>query len=174
MDATQFIAGVLTNNGGLIHRALEGLSNEDLLKQPNEQSNPIGWLVWHQTRTEDRIISLLSGKPQAWIEGGWHAKFGMGADPKNGGIGHTMKEVTALRPTLDALKGYAAAAREKTLAYLGGLNSSDLDREVRSPVDNSPRKLGEYLGILVSDYLHHCGQVCYLCGYLKGWGWFPM
>ena len=71
------------------------------------------------------------------------------------------------------LQAYAAAVREKSLAYLGRVTSADLDKDVQVP-GQDPRTAGDYLAILMSDYLHHCGQISYLRGYLKGWGWFPM
>ena len=43
-------------------------------------------LTWHLTRVQDNGISGLFDQEQAWIRG-WHAKFGMEADPDNGGKG---------------------------------------------------------------------------------------
>jgi uncharacterized damage-inducible protein DinB len=173
MDAPQMVSKVLTMNSQVVGMALEALSDEDLMMQPNDQSNPIGWMLWHQTRTEDRLISLLGGEPQTWEDKKWPEQFGLGPDPMISGIGQTLEEVTALRPTKEALQSYAAAVREKSLAYLDRVTPADLDKDVQVP-GQDPRTAGEFLGILMSDYLHHCGQICYLRGYLKGWGWFPM
>ena len=60
--------------------ALEGLSAEQLAFKPGEYANSIGWLAWHLTRVEDDHVSELAGRPQAWIEEGWHARFGRPAD----------------------------------------------------------------------------------------------
>ena len=60
MDATEVIAGSLELNAGLIKLALEGLSDADLSKQPNDQSNHVGWLVWHLNRVEDATIAGIT------------------------------------------------------------------------------------------------------------------
>lgn len=173
MDLQTVIANALTLNAeNFIKTALNGLSDADLLKSPNDQCNPIGWTLWHQTRVEDGILSNISGRPQAWVEGGWYEKFGMPAEPGDLGIGHSMEQVMALKPTAEALLGYAAAVREKTLDVLKGLKPDDLDRELPAP-DGGTRKVGDYLGILMVDHFHHSGQIAYLRGYLTGKGWFP-
>ena len=172
MDAPTIIAGVLSRNQEtFIDSALRGITDEDLLYRPNDHTNPIGWLVWHQTRVEDGLFSLITGNPQQWIEGGWHGKFGMGADPQERGIGHTLEQVAAFGPTVENLQGYAAAVREKTLATLDSLTADDLDREVPGPGGN-PQKIGQMLGTLMLDHFHHSGQISYLRGSMTP-GWAP-
>jgi uncharacterized damage-inducible protein DinB len=172
MDVPTVVANALTVNAGFIQMALDGLSDESLMQRPNDQCNPIGWTLWHQTRVEDAILSNISGKPQAWVEGGWSDKFDASADPGDIGIGHSLEQVMALKPTIEALKGYMAAVREKTLESLKALTPADLERELPTP-DGGTRKVGDYLGIVMIDNFHHSGQVCYLRGYLTGKGWFP-
>ena len=168
MNGPDIVAAALNLNAGFIDMALDGLSDEDLTTQPNDQSNSIGWTLWHQYRVEDRIISNISGRAQTWVDGGWHDKFGMSADPDQVGIGDTMEQVSAFRTSIENLKGYSAAVREKTLAVLPTLSPADLDREFPDG-----RKAGDYLGILMLDHFHHSGQVCYIRGYLTGKGWNP-
>ncbi len=172
MDVPTVVAHALHANAGFVQLALEGLTDADLLQRPNDQCNPIGWLLWHQTRVEDAIIANISGTPQVWIAAGWHARFGRPADPRDVGVGHTLEQVMALQPTIAALQGYATAVREKTLAILPPLTPADLEREVPAP-GGGTRKVGEYLGVLMVDHFHHSGQICYLRGYLTGKGWFP-
>ncbi|MFQ5693403.1 MAG: DinB family protein [Nitrospinota bacterium] len=173
MSIVRIMEAALNADAGLMKAALEGLTDEDLLKRPSEQTNPIGWLLWHHTRVEDAVISGLAGGSQVWVEGGWHAKFGLEADPRDAGTGHSLDRVKALKPAIDALKGYAAAVREKTLAYLKRLKPADLDADVPTVLGDT-RKLGDYLGGFLVDYLHHSGQVFYVRGYISGFGWFPM
>jgi uncharacterized damage-inducible protein DinB len=172
MDLQTVVANALTVNSGFIEQALNGLSDDDLLKRPNDQCNPIGWLLWHQTRVEDAITSNVGNRPQAWVDGGWHDRFSMPADPGNIGIGHSLEQVMELKPTVEALKGYMAAVREKTLDVLKSLSADDLERELPAP-GGGTRKAGDFLGILMVDNFHHSGQVCYVRGYLTGKGWFP-
>ncbi len=163
----------LTVNSAIVQQALDGLTDADLGARPNDQSNSMGWLLWHQARVEDALISGLTGKPQAWVEGKWHERFGMGAEPSNTGTGHKLEQVAAVKTTLKDLKGYSEAVRPKTLAYLSSLNPADLEAEVDTILGDK-RRLGDYLGGFFLDTLHHGGQVCYLRGYFKGYGWFPM
>ena len=174
MDAPQLILETLERNTGLLKMALEGLTDDDLMKRPDDQSNPLGWIIWHQTRAEDRIISGLSGDSQVWMDGKWYEKFGMEADPEISGLGETLEQVMAFHSTVESLLGYIDPVRERTRAHLGALSPADLDRDVRLPGRDAPRKTAEILSILLSDYLHHCGQVCYLRGCITGWGWHPM
>jgi hypothetical protein len=70
MDVQTILANALTlNTDHLVNPALQGLSDADLTKRPTEQCNSIGWTLWHQTRVEDAILSRVSGRPQAWVEG---------------------------------------------------------------------------------------------------------
>jgi uncharacterized damage-inducible protein DinB len=172
MDVPTMVANALNIDGNFINMALDGLSDDDLQKRPTDQTNPIGWTLWHATRVEDAIMSNITEQPQAWVAAGWHQKFGRDADSGDVGAGHSLEQVMALKPTVDNLRGYGAAVREKTLAGLKTLNPTDLDRELPAP-GGGTRKVGDFLGIIMIDHFHHSGQVCYLRGYLTGKGWFP-
>src|SRR5262245_52061544 len=90
MDVPTVVANVLTfNTNTFVRPALLGLSDADLLKRPSDQCNPIGWLLWHQTRVEDAMLSHISDSPQTWVADPWHAQFGMPADPHDSGRGHS-------------------------------------------------------------------------------------
>ena len=97
--------------------------------------------------------------------------FGMPTDPDQLGMKQSLDEVMAFKSTIENLKGYGAAVREKTLACLQTVASTDLDREVANP-GGGTRTVGEALEILVLDHFQHSGQVTYLRGYLTGKGWF--
>src|SRR5215510_9178578 len=113
MDLQTVVANVLTaNTNTFVKPALQGLSDADLLKSPSDQCNPIGWLLWHQTRVEDAILSNVGGRPQAWIEGKWHEQFGMPAEPGSVGAGDSLEQVAAFKPTIANLLGYVDAVRE--------------------------------------------------------------
>ena len=174
MDAAAVVATALTiDMNNFIKGALTGLSDEDITKRPTDQCNPIGWTLWHATRVEDGIMANISGKAQVWTEGGWPQKFGMAADSTDSGIGHSLEQVAAFKPTVANLQGYAEAVREKTLACLHALTPSDLDRDLAPPGGGDSRKVGAWLAVILLDHLHHSGQVCYIRGYVTGKGWFP-
>ena len=171
MQQLDILTSALQLNAGLIQQALDGLSDDDLARRPNDQCNPIGWTLWHQYRYEDGVVSLITGEPQAWISGGWRDKFGMPADDDNLGMGDSLEQVGAFRATLDNLQGYGAAVRERTLACLQAITPGDLERELEAP-GGATRTVGVQLGVLMLDHFHHSGQVCYLRGFITGKGWF--
>src|SRR5215470_1074673 len=156
MDLQTVVANTLTfNTNTFVRPALLGLSDADLLKRPSDQCNPIGWLLWHQTRVEDAILSHISGRPQAWVAGTWYEQFQMPAEPHDFGAGHSLEQVMALQPTIAALAG------------LPTLTPADLERELPFPAGGT-RKVGDFLGILLIDQFHHSGQIAYVRGYITG------
>lgn len=172
MTSTETIAKTLETNDMLVHMALEGLTDEDLLKQPHPECNPIGWLLWHQTRTEDNILSRFSGNPTVWTQGKWFERIQAPGGPEDGGIGNTMDQVQSFRASKDVLLAYAQAVRENTLTVLSAITPDLLDRPVADPPLPFIQKENDFLAVLLTDYSHHSGQICYLRGYLTGMGWF--
>ncbi|HCH35871.1 MAG TPA: hypothetical protein DEU64_04345, partial [Dehalococcoidia bacterium] len=72
--------------GGVLERALTGLTLEQLTTQPaGPESNPIGWVAWHLARTQDHNYSILLNKPSLWVEKKWHEQFNL---PENTGTGN--------------------------------------------------------------------------------------
>ena len=45
----------------LLAMSIEGLSIEQLMKQPDEESNPLGWIGWHLARIQDN--GLVRSRP---------------------------------------------------------------------------------------------------------------
>ncbi len=157
------------NERGL-QRALDGLTADDLAWRPKPDANPIGWLVWHGTRVEDRTVADLQGVSQAWIDEGWHAQFGRDSDPLDRGFGHTVDDVGAFRaPDAATLLAYHASVRSRTEAYLDRLADDGLDREVET--EHGPSTVALRLANLVNEMVTHGGQAAYARGLLQGMGW---
>ena len=72
--------------------------------------------------------------------------------------------------TKQDLIGYANATRARTLSTLEALSAEDLEREM-TDIGGNTAKTGEYLGRVATDYHQHCGQICYLRGFITGFGW---
>lgn len=171
MHPTDIVAKTLELNSNLVQMALEGLTDEDMNKQPNPDCNPIGWLLWHQTRTEDDILAHFSGKPTVWAADKWHERIQAPGGPEDNGFGNSMENVRAFRATKADLLAYAQAVRENSMAVLPTISAETLDKAVENPPVPAIQKEGDFLGILLTDFSHHCGQICYLRGYLTGTGW---
>ena len=173
MESPAFVLNVLTRNVQQVQKALEGMNDADLRMTPDVvKANPAGWLLWHQTRFADMVLSHIGGKTQAWTEGRWPEKFpGVPADPKKTGLGDTMEQVMAMNFSKEALSGYLNAVLDKAKSVLSGLGSTDFDREIQHPLRNEKIKIGDMLAAMTTDFVQHSGQVCYLRGYVTGPGW---
>ena len=97
MNYEQFILDIYVRLFQEFELVLKGLTNEELNYQPNPHSNSIGWLVWHTTRSQDRLNADLFGEEQLWIREKWHVRFNRKADPKDTGNGHTIAQVAEFR-----------------------------------------------------------------------------
>ena len=174
MEQAELLADAMGRVQGALQRALEGLTTEELSRQPRPDCNPIGWLAWHLTRVQDQEVSALAGQEQAWVSQGWHSRFQMDPDPQNTGGRNTSEQVTAFKaPDVQTLLSYHDAVLERTRAYLTGVTAQDLDRTVDDPRFQSPPTVGVRLVSVISDNLQHAGQIAYLRGFLQGRGWLP-
>ena len=170
MNAAELILERLSGYMPRIEETMDDVSEDDLMRQPGPNDNPIGWLMWHMTRFEDLTIAHISGADQVWAGDGWPEKFGASPDPRETGVGHTMEQVMALRPTKNALMGYSRAVRERTVDYLSDLSAEDLDREVDDYFGRGKVAAGLLLGRFFGDTVSHIGQIVYLRGHFRGWG----
>ena len=97
---------------------LDGLTVDDMNQQPYNDSNSIGWLAWHLTRSQDRNMSEVAGEEQLWTKDRWHARFSRAADPADTGYGHSSEEAAAFQvPDNTVLMDYHRAVL--TLRWLG-------------------------------------------------------
>ena len=174
MDVSDLL---LDGFGRILHNVqtcLDGLSPEQLVFRPDEQANSIGWLAWHLTRVEDDHVADLAGRPQAWIERGWHARFDRPADEDDTGFGDTAEDVARLRPaSAGLLLDYYQAVHTRSLDYLRGLQPADLDRVLDEPWWDPPVTVGVRLVSVLDDCLQHSGQMAYVRGLIEARHWYP-
>ena len=171
MNAGELYLETIQRSDAALRRAVEGLTVEELRNQPaGPGSNPIGWLLWHLTRTRDSFITGMSGAPTIWDAEGWGKKFGMEGEPPR----LTPENIHTFDPKdFDTLVGYFDAVAEKTAEVIKGLNDSDMDRMIESTAPGRPpRSVGSRLGIILDDNIQHIGQIAYLRGLIRGHGWF--
>jgi Protein of unknown function (DUF664) len=146
------------------HSTVEGLDADQLNGQIADSANTVSWLLWHLTRIQDDHVAAVAGTEQVWTAAGWAERFGLPFDAASTGYGHSAEEVT--RVTVDSgelLTGYLDAVTDATLAYLGTLTASDLDRVVDESYD-PPVTLGVRLLSVVGDDLQHVGQAAFASG----------
>jgi uncharacterized damage-inducible protein DinB len=149
------------------HRALEGLTAEQLQWQPDPAANSIAWLVWHLTRVEDDHISDIAGLPQIWSTGEWNTRFGTDPSDANLGYGHTPEQVAEVVPDEPAaLLAYHDAVHEATLAYVETIDAEELDRIIDYRWD-PPVSVGVRIVSVINDTTQHAGQANYLRGLIE-------
>jgi len=145
-------------------RAVDGLSADDLSWRPDDDANPIAWLVWHLTRVQDDHVAELAGTEQVYTADGWARRFDLPLDDASIGYGHTSEQVASVRVDDPALlTGYLDAVHERTVAYLRTLRDEDLDEVIDDRWD-PPVTRGVRLVSVVDDDIQHAGQAAYLAG----------
>ena len=158
----------------LLAMTIEGLSIEQLMKQPDEQSNPLGWIGWHLARIQDNAISGIAERDQAWTVDGWHERFGMLPDSLNTGTGHSMDEVTAFQsPEASVLVEYYEAVYERSQEYLRTVTPEMLNRVLNEPRWDPMPTVGVRLVSVMHDNSVHTGEMSYLKGLMERRRWFP-
>ena len=174
MSAGEIPNATLDRVGGVLTRALAGLSVEQLRKQPaGPESNPIGWLAWHLARVHDGAFSNLFGHEQVWVSEGWCDKFSLSPYTLSGGRS-TLDEVRAFDPIdADTLLGYWEAVRARSRDFLEQLK----DEDIEAPTPTRPNQpQNETVKITVarvtSDASQHIGQIAYARGLVDKHGWY--
>lgn len=156
-----------------LERTLEGLTVDDLNQQPQPDCNSIGWIAWHLTRSQDRMIEDLTGGEQTWIKDKWFLKFIRFPNASETGIHQSQEEAAAfLSPDIVTVMEYHRAVLEQTRQYISKqLSEDELDRLFTNPVFAHQRTPRERIMGVISDNLQHVGQAAYVRGLLKGRGW---
>jgi len=174
MEWQQLITDLFLRISQELERALDGLTVDELNQQPHPDTNSIGWLAWHLTRSHDRNISELMAEEQLWIKDSWHTRFNRAPDPAETGFGHSSEDVAAFRsPDGKTLLEYHHAVLELAKRYIiSTLSEAELKRVSKSPTLGNTITVRERLVGVINDSLQHVGQVNYVRGLLKGKGWY--
>ena len=80
MQVQELIINIFERISQELEKALNGLTQEDIDQQPSHDTNSMGWLTWHLTRYQDRVIKELLAEEQLWISNKWYVKFNRVAD----------------------------------------------------------------------------------------------
>jgi len=162
VNCTEFIQAALTEFHRTINTDVKDLTPEHLAFRPASGANPIGFIFWHITRTEDMIIHRFLGKPSIWESGNWQEKMGMPAPPKGGG--HPEEEIAkAGTLPLPQVLAYAELVYKDTNEYLKTLDDQKLDF---APNAERPQfTIGMMLrNFLITHGWWHLGEIKFLKG----------
>ena len=165
MTSADLLADAFDRIRGVVGRALDGLTDEQLTEQVGPVANSISWLVWHLTRIQDDHVCDVAGIDQAWTAQGWYERFGLPFPVTDHGYGHTEQQVEQVRVPGELLRAYHDAVYTRTVEYVKTVRDADLDQVVDTSWD-PPVTLGVRLVSVVSDDLQHAGQAAYVKGLL--------
>jgi uncharacterized damage-inducible protein DinB len=167
MTTAELLADAVGRIREIVHRAVAGLTDDQLSFRAGPDANSIAWLVWHLTRIQDDHVAEVAGTEQVWTSQGWAERFGLPFDPRDTGYGHRADEVAAVRvESGELLVGYYDAVHEQTIRYVERLGDADLDRIIDRSWD-PPVTLGVRLVSVIADDLQHAGQAAYVRGILQ-------
>jgi uncharacterized damage-inducible protein DinB len=167
MTTAELLADAVGRIREIVHRAVAGLTADQLSFRPGPDANSIAWLVWHLTRIQDDHVAEVAGTEQVWTSQGWAERFGLPFDPRDTGYGHRADEVAAVRvESGELLVGYYDAVHDQTIRYVERLGDADLDRIIDRSWD-PPVTLGVRLVSVIADDLQHAGQAAYVRGILQ-------
>ncbi|WP_310716766.1 mycothiol transferase [Streptomyces lydicus] len=149
-----------------VEEAVDGLDPDEIASRPAEETNSVGWLVWHLTRIQDDHVAGVAGTEQVWTADGWYERFGLPFAADDTGYGHSPEEVAAVRElSAELLTDYHEAVHDATVQYLAGVEDKDYKRVV-DRAWSPPVTLGVRLVSVISDGLQHVGQAAYVRGLL--------
>ncbi len=150
----------------LVRTVTDRLSTQALTYRVDPHANTIAWLVWHSTRVQDDHVADAAGAGQAWVELGWHERFGLPLPAEAIGYGHSSDEVAVVTAEPQLLAGYHQDVHRRTLSYLERLDGDELHRVLDDSWD-PPVTVGVRLVSVVSDCLQHLGQASYVRGVVE-------
>ncbi|MFI0216179.1 mycothiol transferase [Streptomyces lydicus] len=149
-----------------VEEAVDGLDPDEIASRPAEETNSVGWLVWHLTRIQDDHVAGVAGTEQVWTADGWYERFGLPFAADDTGYGHSPEEVAAVRDlSAELLTDYHEAVHDATVQHLAGVEDKDYKRVV-DRAWSPPVTLGVRLVSVISDDLQHAGQAAYVRGLL--------
>ena len=148
---------------GTVRKTLKGASVATLTFRADADANTIAWLTWHLSRVQDDHLADLAGTAQVYTGQGWAERFDFPFGPTATGYGHTSADVAAVRADADLLGGYYDAVHTATVAYLGTLVETDLERVIDESWTPAVT-VGVRLASVLSDDLQHAGQAAFVRG----------
>src|ERR1700761_2631173 len=82
---------------GVVHKAVKGLTPDQLNARVDDRSNSISWLVWHLTRIQDDHVADAADLEQVWTGHGWSERFDLPFDDHETGYGHDDAQVSLVK-----------------------------------------------------------------------------
>ncbi|TET13121.1 MAG: DinB family protein [Dehalococcoidia bacterium] len=165
MDVKDFALQSLDESQTALMQAVDGLSQEELMRLPQPGANHIAFILWHMVRAEDWFFHYLFQRvPQVWESERWHEKLNLPDDPRVTGFGYTAEQVASFPSVpLRDLIAYGEAVRASTVDYLRSVDPARFDEIVKSRLFGEV-SIGNLIGHLLLEIAQHVGQIAYIRG----------
>lgn len=129
MRSTTLLGNILSNVHGMLHYAVDDLTDQEWGARIAPGQNMIGYTVWHLPRVQDNTIQTwIRGLPELvhserWAH--WHQFKHLGS-----GTGITLEEADEIALGVEKadVLAYADEVHQETLAWLRELGEDDLER----------------------------------------------
>lgn len=164
MTTIEFIQSTIAEFHNTLINDVKVLTQENLAWKPAAKANPIGFLFWHITRTQDNIIQGLRKQPSIWESENWHRKLGIETKAQGTGFQEPEVDKVASLP-LSELMAYAERVTQSTTDYLKSLDDTKLD-DTPDP-ERPQRTIGMMLrNFIIAHGWWHLGEIKYVKGLL--------
>lgn len=145
------VAEQLRITTNLFIKAMNGVSAEETMRRPGEQSNPLLWIAGHLTHFRSRLLTLV-GVPRDFP---WGSMFDTGAKLGPAEQYPRPEELVAMWEELSAL----------LLERLAALTDADLAAPPAARVPSTDATLRGAIGFFSLHEAYHVGQM----GYVRKW-----
>ena len=169
METSEYIILCMSRVKDMLEKSLDGLTLDQTLIMPGEQSNNIAWLAWHMNRGFDRRVSLMSGNEQLWITEKWYESYKLPKSYTTLGIGHTIDDVKNIKHSSESVPvDYFESVYNKMVLTLNTKEKIMYEKII--PETNNTFKYE--LMRMVAGTLQHVGQINYIRGLIENKIWY--
>ena len=110
------------------HHVANDVTPELMTASASPRSNPVGFLMWHMARSQDWAVhTAIRGVPEIAWTSPWSETAGVSTPGIGTGFSPAAARELAGRIDLAQLMKYADAVNSATVAWVQGLNETDLD-----------------------------------------------
>ena len=171
MALQEFIRESFVTNWEWMERYIDGLSQEEIEYRPNDQCHSIGFILWHYGRALDMWTQTLARKEEQIYEREWAERLGFNPEAMDVGFGYSVEDLSGWNcPDKELLVGYATAARDNLLGFLGEHDDDSLASTIMTTRQGGEINLATMFRMLIWEVNQHGGQAGYLRGMQRGLG----
>jgi hypothetical protein len=132
----------------LFHRALDGVTREDLLRRPHDGSNPLIWIAGHAMTSRASLAKMIGES----VENQWSNLFARGASVDSNLSYPGVEEIISLWNSVT----------QKLMPRLDLLGDDDLTKPAPFPVPTGDKTRRGAIIFLSYHETYHIGQMAYL------------